>query len=174
MRLQPEKRVIHSWTSLLARWRTPQTTHTFMDVNEWKHEWCHAAIYGRSTLTSRIRSLPFNSPASIQRANDIEQFHKRWKGRHCGLSINGRTSTAMASLRKSTLGRINIVHDNTKPPTASPPVSPLVAAQRISLAAQANVSHIPSATSSSIAPFTWEKHHWKSFPPATPAKRTQR
>lgn len=33
---------------------------------------------------------------------------------------------------------------------------------------------LPSATSSSIAPFTWEKHHWKSLlpppppPPATP------
>lgn len=28
--------------------------------------------------------------------------------------------------------------------------------------------HLPSATSSSIAPFTWEKHHWKSLPPPPP------
>lgn len=36
----------------------------------------------------------------------------------------------------------------------------------------------PSATSSSTAPFTCEKHHWKSLPlpppPATPAERTER
>lgn len=29
---------------------------------------------------------------------------------------------------------------------------------------------LPSATSSSMAPFTCEKHHWKSFPPPTPAR----
>lgn len=63
--------------SRLAHLRPQLTTHSFMDVDEWKQEWCHAAIYGRSTLTSRIRSLPFNSPASIGLANDIEPFKKK-------------------------------------------------------------------------------------------------
>lgn len=33
---------------------------------------------------------------------------------------------------------------------------------------------LPSATSSSTAPFTWEKHHWMSFPPPAPKKHNQK